>query len=92
MQNFINSLPTEDRLPLELSKLYEQFGYQKYCMSKFEEYGFYSDNRDFLSTDGIIAFNNSAGKLMALKPDITLSIVKNARTLPHVKARCLSYC
>ena len=42
-------------------------------MSKFEEYGFYSDNRDFLSTDGIIAFNNSAGKLMALKPDITLS-------------------
>ena len=87
MQNFINSLPTEDRLPLELSKLYEQFGYQKYCMSKFEEYGFYSDNRDFLSTDGIIAFNNSAGKLMALKPDITLSIVKNARTLPHVKAR-----
>ena len=87
MQNFINSLPTEDRLPLELSKLYEQFGYQKYCMSKFEEYGFYSDNRDFLSTDGIIAFNNSAGKLMALKPDITLSIVKNARTLPHANAR-----
>jgi len=87
LQNFINLLPTADRLPLELSKLYEQFGYQKYCMSKFEEYGFYSDNRDFLSTDGIIAFNNSAGKLMALKPDITLSIVKNARTLPHLKAR-----
>ncbi len=87
MQNFITSLPTEDRLPLELSKLYEQFGYQKYCMSKFEEYGFYSDNRDFLSTDGIIAFNNSAGRLMALKPDITLSIVKNARTLPYANAR-----
>lgn len=87
MQNFINSLPIEDRLPLELSCLYEQFGFQKYCMSKFEEYGFYSDNRDFLSTDGIIAFNNSAGKLMALKPDITLSIVKNARTLPHSNAR-----
>ena len=87
MHNFINSLPIEDRLPLELSCLYEQFGFQKYCMSKFEEYGFYSDNRDFLSTDGIIAFNNSAGKLMALKPDITLSIVKNARTLPHSNAR-----
>ena len=87
MQNFINSLPLEDRLPLELSRLYEQFGYQKYCMSKFEEYGFYSDNRDFLSTDGIIAFNNSAGRLMALKPDITLSIVKNARTLPGAEAR-----
>lgn len=87
MQQYISSLPLEDRLPLELSKLYEQFGYQKYCMSKFEEYEFYSDNRDFLSTGGIIAFNNSAGKLMALKPDITLSIVKNARTLPHCNAR-----
>lgn len=87
MQEYISSLPLEDRLPLELSKLYEQFGYQKYCMSKFEEYEFYSDNRDFLSTGGIIAFNNSAGKLMALKPDITLSIVKNARTLPHCNAR-----
>ncbi len=81
MQNFINSMPIEDRLPIVLSMLYEQSGYKKYCMSKFEEYGFYSDNRDFLSTDGIIAFNNSAGKLMALKPDITLSIVKNARRL-----------
>ena len=87
LQQYINSLSAEDRLPLELSKLYEQFGYQKYCMSKFEEYGFYSDNRDFLSTGGIIAFNNSAGKLMALKPDITLSIVKNARTLPNQNAK-----
>ncbi len=87
MQSYMNSLPTEDRLPLELSRLYEQFGYKKYCMSKFEEYGFYSDNRDFLSTDGIIAFNNSAGRLMALKPDITLSIVKNARTLSHGNAK-----
>ncbi len=87
MQQYITSLPAEDRLPLELSRLYEQYGYQKYCMSKFEEYGFYSDNRDFLSTGGIITFHNSAGKLMALKPDITLSIVKNARTLPNGNAR-----
>lgn len=87
MQQYIASLPSEDRLPLELSRLYEQHGYQKYCMSKFEEYGFYSDNRDFLSTGGIITFHNSAGKLMALKPDITLSIVKNARTLPGGNAR-----
>ena len=48
-------------------------------MDKFEEYSFYSDNRDFLSGEGIIAFNNSDGRLMALKPDITLSIVKNSR-------------
>ncbi len=79
MQQYINSLPIEDKLTIELASLFEKFGYKKYCMDKFEEYSFYSDNRDFLSGEGIIAFNNSDGRLMALKPDITLSIVKNSR-------------
>ena len=79
LQQYINSLPIEDKLTIELAELYEKFGYKKYCMAKFEEYSFYSDNRDFLSGEGIIAFNNSDGRLMALKPDITLSIVKNSR-------------
>ena len=79
MQQYIKSLPIEDKLTIELASLFEKFGYKKYCMAKFEEYSFYSDNRDFLSGEGIIAFNNSDGRLMALKPDITLSIVKNSR-------------
>lgn len=79
MFDFLGSMPTEDRLVYELSALYEQYGYRKFCMAKFEEYSFYSDNRDFLSGEGVIAFNNSDGRLMALKPDITLSIVKNAQ-------------
>lgn len=69
----------EDTLITELSALYEQWGYRKYSMAKFEEYSFYSDNRDFLTDKGVIAFNNSDGRLLALKPDITLSIVKNAK-------------
>ena len=68
-----------DTLTTELSALYEQWGYRKYSMAKFEEYSFYSDNRDFLDGKGVIAFNNSDGRLLALKPDITLSIVKNAK-------------
>lgn len=79
MQQYIKSLPIEDKLTIELSSLFEKFGFKKYCMAKFEEYSFYSDNRDFLSGEGIIAFNNSDGRLMALKPDITLSIVKNSK-------------
>ena len=66
MFDFFGSMPTEDRLVYELSKLYEQYGYRKFCMAKFEEYSFYSDNRDFLSGEGVIAFNNSDGRLMAL--------------------------
>lgn len=73
------NMPTEDRLAVALPALYESFSYRKYSMAKFEEYSFYSDNRKFLPDEGIIAFNNSDGRLMALKPDITLSIVKNAK-------------
>lgn len=69
----------EDNLTAQLSVLYEKWGCRKYSMAKFEEYSFYSDNRDFLTDESIIAFNNSDGRLMALKPDITLSIVKNAK-------------
>lgn len=69
----------EDNLTAELAVLYEKWGCRKYSMARFEEYSFYSDNRDFLTDESIIAFNNSDGRLMALKPDITLSIVKNAK-------------
>ncbi len=79
MNEFLASLSKEDSLTYELSMLYKQWGYKEYRMAKFEEYSFYSDNRDFLAGKGILAFNNSDGRLMALKPDITLSIVKNAK-------------
>ena len=79
MTQFLATLSKEDSLTYELSMLYKQWGYKEYRMAKFEEYSFYSDNRDFLSSKGILAFNNSDGRLMALKPDITLSIVKNAK-------------
>lgn len=78
MRQFIESLRKEDKTILYLSRLYEQYGYKKYCMAKFEEYSLYSDYRDFLPSENIIAFNNLDGRLMALKPDVTLSIVKNA--------------
>ena len=51
-------------------------------MSKFEEYDLYVRNKSFLVSDSVITFTDTNGKLMALKPDVTLSIVKNSRDLP----------
>jgi ATP phosphoribosyltransferase regulatory subunit len=48
-------------------------------MSKFEEYDLYSQNKEFLVSDRVITFTDTTGKLMALKPDVTLSIVKNTK-------------
>lgn len=72
-------LKNEERAVYALRSLYNRFGYHLYKMSKFEEYDFYATNKDFLISDGIITFTDKTGKLLALKPDVTLSIVKNCK-------------
>ena len=69
---------------MRLRSLYRQYGYAQYKMSKFEEYELYALNKDFLISDNIITFTEAGGKLMALKPDVTLSIVKNTPDTPDV--------
>ena len=76
-----NTLKKEERVALKLRSVYEKFGYRKYKMSRFEEYGFYMDYKSFLPSDRIISFTDMDGTLLALKPDVTLSIVKNAKEL-----------
>ncbi len=67
----------EERVSLDLRSLYQQYGYLPFKMSKFEEYDLYVENKEFLVGDGVITFNDTDGRLMALKPDVTLSIIKN---------------
>ena len=61
-----------------ICSVFESYGYRQFRMSKFEEYDLYVRNKDFLLSDKIITFNDTNGKLMALKPDVTLSIIKNS--------------
>ena len=68
-----------------LRSLYNRYGYRQYQMSKFEEYDLYARNKDFLISDHVITFTDLSGKLMALKPDVTLSIVKNSTQQPGVQ-------
>ncbi len=66
-------------MALRLRGLYEKAGYRKYHMSRFEEYALYQANRRFLASEQLISFTDLDGRLLALKPDVTLSIAKNAR-------------
>ena len=77
--NYTNVLKTDEKAIFELRSLYEKYGYIQYKMSKFEEYDLYVKNKDFLVSDSIITFNDTNGKLLALKPDVTLSIIKNTQ-------------
>ena len=78
--NIQNSILTnEEKIIFTLRALYDQFGYSLYKMSKFEPYDLYVRNKDFLISDHVITFTDVNGKLMALKPDVTLSIIKNSK-------------
>lgn len=73
----MQTLDYRERILACLRSLYDRYGYRPYKMNKFEEYDLYAKNKDFLISDSIITFTDRSGKLMALKPDVTLSIVKN---------------
>ena len=76
MKKFLSSLKEEEKITLKLRKHYEQYGYKKIKLSKFESYGLYNENADFIKTENIITFMAPTGKLQTLRPDVTLSIVK----------------
>ena len=70
-------LKKEEQIARELRLLYKKYGYAPYKMNRFEAYDLYASNKDFLVGDGVITFTDTDGKLLALKPDVTLSIIKN---------------
>ena len=70
---------TCEAIQTSLRSLYAGYGYTRYKMNRFEEYDLYARNKDFLVSDSVITFTDVSGKLLALKPDVTLSIVKNSR-------------
>ena len=72
-------LKPDERASLVLRGVFEENGYKKYRMGRFEEYSLYAENKDFLGGDKVITFTDLDGRLMALKPDVTLSIIKNSR-------------
>ncbi len=75
-------LRREEEASLRLRALYRRHGYTTFKMSKFEEYDLYVRNKDFLTAERAITFTDTDGKLLALKPDVTLSIIKNSTDTP----------
>ena len=74
-----NIFSNKEKAMFALRALYASHGFSMYRMSKFEKFELYAENMDFLDSGQIITFTDTDGMLMALKPDVTLSIVKNNR-------------
>ncbi len=75
----LSTLSEQERLVLVLRELYQGHGCIRFPMRRFEEYALYLENKSFLTSERVLSFTDGNGKLMALKPDVTLSIVKHAR-------------
>ena len=73
------NLRPDERATLELRGLYEKYGYKKYRIGKFEEYSLYANNRDFIAGEKVLTFTDLDGRLLAMKPDVTLSVINNTR-------------
>lgn len=69
-------LTRQERAALRLRQLYTRKGYTRFRMNKFEAYDLYARNRDFLLSEQVLTFTDVGGRLKALRPDVTLSIVK----------------
>ncbi len=76
-----------EKTVLKLRSLYTAAGYSSYRMSKFEEYDIYMRHKDFLVSDSVLTFTDTDGRLMALRPDVTLSIIKNSEDRPDETRR-----
>lgn len=83
-----NTQRIEERVTFALRALFESYGYGRFRMSRFERYDLYAGNKDFLRSDRMITFPDADGTLLALKPDVTISIIKNAPDRGGVRKVC----
>lgn len=72
----MSGLKFDEMLAFKLKALYRSYGFSEYRLAGFEDYSLYAENKSFLDVGGVLTFM-SEGKLLALRPDVTLSVVKN---------------
>lgn len=88
MEDLEQILRREEQAIYRLRALYQSYGFRPYKMNKFEEYDLYARNKSFLQSEQILTFTDTDGRLMALKPDVTLSIIKNAKETSGLQKLC----
>lgn len=77
MEEYVKYLSTEEKKTIQLKALFQHHHFQRYYLSAFESYDVYVQSRNYQAEQEVITFIGSNGQVMALKPDITLSIIQN---------------
>ena len=81
--NDIFPVPSDEEAYVSaVCRMWKNNGFMRYSMTKFEEYDTYVKNKDFLVSENVLTFHDTDGRLLALKPDVTMSIIKNSPVSP----------
>jgi len=73
----VKGVSRDELVSTRLRRLFDSRGFRRIRVNKFEDYALYVEYKNFLKAESIITFMDANGRLLALKPDITLSIVRN---------------
>lgn len=85
----LSLLSKAERVELGCRLLLKKAGYTPARLSKFDDYELFDRNRGFLDSDYMLTFTDSFGKLHALRPDVTLSVMKQARSMKETVIRSM---
>lgn len=66
----------QEKILFSLRKLFMDWGFQAHPKLKWEDYDFYAQHKAFLKNAPILSFHDYNGALLALRPDVTLSLVR----------------
>ena len=89
MQNLSACFSRSEEIILNLRSLFLSYGYSHCSVGPFEEYEFYLRNRSALPGENVLIFTDADGRLMALKPDVTMSLVKTVQDqAPGLRKLC----
>lgn len=79
----IDLLGPRERFAVKLEIMLKQAGYGRIDFAPFDEYELFDKNRAFVGGLHLLTFTDSFGTLMALRPDVTLSAMKQAAARPE---------
>ena len=69
-------LSSQEQAIFALRQVFYQSGYRPYPKLRWEDYDFYVQHKAFLQNTPILSFHDYDGRLLALRPDVTLSLVR----------------
>jgi len=85
MQISDNILSRGEKNALQLCELFYNNGFDRVRLDRFDDYALYAGNREFLGGADIVTFTGADGRLMALRPDVTLSVSRSANTTADLR-------